>query len=187
MDLKKELIGLRIFMGSFFTEIEKIYGTSTVKAILNRMGQKPAEIVAAEILEKYGKTEEDHFDNPLAAFSLFQNTITKLYDAEVISHEELKDRHVIRIKNECIYRQIIKNQENLKYGETLCEFTFGYFETALKKLTGLNVEYKFDSRQSDDDACSINLIFYKKFDDVKNHKPKNKEIPIINIPDDNPK
>ena len=102
MDLKKELIGLRIFMGSFFTEIEKIYGTSTVKAILNRMGQKPAEIVAAEILEKYGKTEEDHFDNPLAAFSLFQNTITKLYDAEVISHEELKDRHVIRIKNECI-------------------------------------------------------------------------------------
>lgn len=187
MDLKKELIGLRIFTGAFFTEIEKIYGTSTLKAILNRMGQKPAEIVAKEIMDKYEKSEENHFENPSAAFSLFHNTITKLYDAEVISHEELKDRFIIRIKNECVYRQIIKNQDNLKYGGTLCEFTFGYFETALKKLTGLNVEYNFDSEHSDEEACSINIIFYKKFEDVENHAPQKREIPIVNIPEEPPK
>ncbi|MCF2140403.1 MAG: hypothetical protein K9W44_10165 [Candidatus Lokiarchaeota archaeon] len=183
MELKKELIGLRIFMGSFFTEIEKTFGSSTVKAILNRMGQKPAEIVADNILKKYGKTESEPFDVPSAAFSLFQNTITKLYDAEVIGHEELKDRYIIHIKNECIYRQIIKNHEELKFGDTLCEFTFGYFETAMKKLTGLNVEYKYDQSQSDDDACSVKVIFYKKFEEIEKKPPNSKEIPIVNIID----
>lgn len=166
MELKKELIALRIFTGSFFTEIEKTFGTSTIKAILNRMGQKPAEIVAEQILEKYDKSETRGFESPSAAFTLFQNTITKLYDTEIISQEDLEDRFVIRIKNECAYRQVIKNREELKYGGTLCEFTYGYFETALKKLSGLNVEYQFDSKESDDEACYINIVFIKKFEPV---------------------
>ncbi|MHA1518902.1 MAG: hypothetical protein ACTSVZ_07120 [Promethearchaeota archaeon] len=189
MDLKKELIGLRIFTGSFFSEIEKTFGSSTIKAVLNRMGQKPAEIVAEQILEKYDKTESNPFETPSAAFNLFQNTITKLYDTEIISQEDLKDRYVIRIRNECTYRQVIKNREDLKFGGTLCEFTFGYFETALKKLSGLNVEYKFDKRENSDDGCNVNIIFYKKFENVEEESaPASDSVPesdpkIDSIPD----
>ncbi|MHA1674653.1 MAG: hypothetical protein ACTSYI_13625 [Promethearchaeota archaeon] len=167
MDLKKELIGLRIFTGSFFSEIEKTFGTNTIKAVLNRMGQKPAEIVAEQILQKYEKTESNPFETPSAAFNLFQNTITKLYDTEIIAQEDLKDRYIIRIRNECTFRQVIKNREELKFGGTLCEFTFGYFESALSKLSGLNVEYQFDPKENYDEGCHVNIVFYKKFEEIE--------------------
>ena len=163
MELKKEIIGLRIFLANYHTEIEKTFGSNTVKAILNRMGQKPAEIVADEILKKYDKTPQDPFEVPSAAFSLFENTITKLFDAEVmeVQQENLKDRTTIKIKNVCAFRQSIKSRKELEYGGTLCEFARGYFETALKKLTGLSVEYNLVKRETTDDHCIIEIIFHK--------------------------
>ncbi len=184
MDLKKELIGLRIFTGSFFSEIEKTFGTNTIKAVLNRMGQKPAEIVAEQILQKYEKTESNPFESPSAAFNLFQNTITKLYDTEIITQEDLKDRYIIRIRNECTYRQVIKNREELKFGGTLCEFSFGYFESALSKLSGLNVEYQFDPKENYDEGCHVNIIFYKKFEEIE-ETPSTPIEPISTPTDEN--
>ncbi|UYP43846.1 hypothetical protein NEF87_000131 [Candidatus Lokiarchaeum ossiferum] len=167
MDLKKELIGLRILFGSYFLETQKTWGESTVKALLNRLGQKPAEIVANQILEKYDKSLDDPFKIPSAAFSLFENTITKLFNSEVISQETLSDRIIIKIKNECTFRQTIKGRTELEYGGTLCEFTVGYFETALKMLTGLNVEYHIVKKETTDESCVINLVFYKKTENLK--------------------
>jgi len=163
MELKKELISLRIFLANYHTEMEKTFGTNTVKAILNRMGQKPAEIVADQILQKYDKTLQDPFEIPSAAFTLFENTITKLFDAEVISitEDNLKDQTIINIKNVCAFRQVIKSRKELEYGGTLCEFTRGYFETALKKLTGLSVEYNLNTRETTEDHCVIEIIFQK--------------------------
>ncbi|MHA1511785.1 MAG: hypothetical protein ACTSRX_08715, partial [Promethearchaeota archaeon] len=140
--LKREIIGLRIFTGSFLVEVEKIFGTATIKAILNRLGQKPAEIVAERILEKYEKSVKKPFENIGAVYTIFENTITQLYDSEIISQEDFDDKFVIRIKNFCAFRHSIRIREDLSYGGTLCEFTIGYFETALKMLTGLKVEYQ---------------------------------------------
>jgi predicted hydrocarbon binding protein len=163
MELKKELISLRIFLANYHTEIEKTFGTNTVKAILNRMGQKPAEIVADQILQKYDKTLQEPFELPSAAFSLFENTITKLFDAEVITvtEDNLKEQTIIKIKNICAFRQVIKSRKELEYGGSLCEFTQGYFETALKKLTGMSVEYNLVERETTDDHCVIEIVFSK--------------------------
>ncbi len=159
MDFKKELIGLRIFLGSYFLETQKTWGEATVKALLNRLGQKPAKIIAEEILQKYQKTTREPFEIPSAAFSLFENTITKLYDTEILSQETFKDKMVIKIKNECTFRQVINGRKELEYGGTLCEFTMGYFETALKLLTGLKVQYQLVKKETTDDACVVNIIF----------------------------
>ncbi len=167
MDIKNELIGLRILLGSYFLETQKTWGESTVKALLNRLGQKPAEIIADQILEKYQKTLTEPFKIPSAAFSLFENTITKLFKTEVISQENLKDRINIKIKNDCMFRQTIKGRTELDYGGTLCEFTVGYFETALRMLTGLNVEYQLVEKETNDENCIVNLVFYKKTENLK--------------------
>ena len=164
MELKKELISLRIFLANYHNEIEKTFGTNTVKAILNRMGQKPAEVVADQILQKYDKTLQDPFELPSAAFSLFENTITKLFDAEVltVTEDKLKEQTIIKIKNVCPFRQVIKSRKDeLEYGGTLCEIARGYFETALKKLTGLSVEYNLNKRETSDDHCVIEIVFHK--------------------------
>ena len=39
------------------------------------------------------------------------------------------------------------------------------FETALKMLTGLKVEYQYLKKESDDDHCVIELIFWKKIEE----------------------
>ncbi len=162
--LKREIIGLRIFTGSFLAEVEKIFGTATIKAILNRLGQKPAEIVAERILEKYEKSMAKPFENIGAVYTIFENTITQLYDSEIISisPEDSDDKFVVRIKNVCAFRHSIRIRDDLSYGGTLCEFTMGYFETALKILTGLKVEYQFLTKESTDDYCVIDLVFRKK-------------------------
>ena len=160
--LKREIIGLRIFTGSFLVEVEKIFGTATIKAILNRLGQKPAEIVAERILEKYEKSVKRPFENIGAVYTIFENTITQLYDSEIISQEDLDDKFVIRIKNFCAFRHSIRIREDLSFGGTLCEFTIGYFETALKMLTGLKVEYQHLIKESNDEYCVIDLVFRKK-------------------------
>ncbi len=160
--LKREIIGLRIFTGSFLAEVEKIFGTATIKAILNRLGQKPAEIVAEHMLDKYEKNVKKPFENIGAVYTIFENTITQLYDSEIISQEDLDDKFIIRIKNVCAFRHSIRIRDDLSYGGTLCEFTLGYFETALKMLTGLKVEYQYLKKESNDDHCVIDLVFWKK-------------------------
>jgi hypothetical protein len=159
--LKREIIGLRIFTGSFLAEVEKIFGTATIKAILNRLGQKPAEIVAEIILEKYEKTLKNPFANIGAVYEIFENTITQLYDSDIVSQEDLDDKFIIRIKNACAFRHSIRIRDDVSYGGTLCEFTLGYFETALKMLTGLKVEYQYLKKESNDDYCMIDLVFWK--------------------------
>ena len=166
--LKREIIGLRIFTGSFLAEVEKIFGTATIKAILNRLGQKPAEIVAERILDKYDKSATKPFENIGAVYTIFENTITQLYDSEIISQEDFEDKFIIRIKNVCAFRHSIRIRDDLSYGGTLCEFTLGYFETALKMLTGLKVEYQFLKKESNDDYCMIDLVFWKKMKPEEN-------------------
>ena len=168
MDIEKEIIGLRIFTGSFLAEVEKIFGTATIKAILNRLGQKPAEIVAEHMLEKYDKTVKKPFENIGAVYTIFENTITQLYDSEIISQEDFEDKFIIRIKNICAFRHSIRVRDDLSYGGTLCEFTLGYFETALKMLTGLKVEYQYLKKESSDDHCVIDLVFWKKMKPEEN-------------------
>ncbi len=166
--LKREIIGLRIFTGSFLAEVEKIFGTATIKAILNRLGQKPAEIVAEHMLEKYDKTVKKPFENIGAVYTIFENTITQLYESEIISQEDFEDKFIIRIKNVCAFRHSIRVRDDLSYGGTLCEFTLGYFETALKMLTGLKVEYQYLKKESTDDHCVIDLVFWKKMKPEEN-------------------
>ena len=168
MDIEKEIIGLRIFTGSFLAEVEKIFGTATIKAILNRLGQKPAEIVAEHMLEKYDKTVKKPFENIGAVYTIFENTITQLYDSEIISQEDFEDKFIIRIKNICAFRHSIRVRDDLSYGGTLCEFTLGYFENALKMLTGLKVEYQYLKKESTDDHCVIDLVFWKKMKTEEN-------------------
>lgn len=175
MDLKKELIGLRIFMANYHTEIEKTYGENPIKAILFRMGHKPGDIIADEILKKYDKSPSQPFEVPTAAFTLFENTITKLYDTEIITQEEKDDRYILKIRNVCAFRNVIKSRTELEYGGTLCEFTVGYFETALKKMTGMNVEYQFQPAETTEEYCIVNLVFWKKDSSSSNSLTKEKQ------------
>ncbi|MCP4762923.1 MAG: hypothetical protein GY870_14185 [archaeon] len=163
-DIKKESLGLRIFLGSLVSEIEKLYGRPTLNAIIYRIGQKPGEIVSKKILEKYNRTEENPFEVPTAAFSFLENSITQLFDEEHIEYkkDESKNRYIIKIKNVCPLRQVIMSREDLEFGGTLCQFAIGYFETALKILTGMNVDYEFYDKETTDDYCMINIIFHEK-------------------------
>jgi predicted hydrocarbon binding protein len=162
MDLRKEAVGLRIFLGSLTTELIKLYGKLTVNAIIYRIGQKPGEIIAEQILERYNKTIDDPFDNPSAAFNLLENSVTQLFDEEQIGLITEEEKITIKIKNVCPFRQVIMGREDFEFGGTLCQFSSGYFESALKMLTDYNVEYSHDAKETNDDYCVINIIFRKK-------------------------
>ena len=162
MDIKKEAVGLRIFLGSLTTELIKLYGKLTVNAIIYRIGQKPGEIIAEQILERYNKTHEDPFDNPSAAFNLLENSVTQLFDEEQIDLINEEEKITIKIKNVCPFRQVIMGREDFEFGGTLCQFSSGYFESALKILTDYNVEYMHDIKETTDEYCVINIVFRKK-------------------------
>ena len=160
MDEEKEILGLRVFLGSFIAEIEKLYGKPTLNAMIYRIGQKPGEVVANQILKKNNRSEDTPFEIPSAAFNLFENSITQLYEEEHVEFKKVNEkRYDIKIKNCCPLRDVIKSREELEFGGTLCQFTSGYFETALKKLTGMNVSYDFIDKETTDEYCMINLIF----------------------------
>ena len=75
---------MRIFLGSLVTELIKLYSKVTINAVIYRIGQKPGEIIAEQILERYNKKADDPFDNPSAAFNLLENSVTQLFDEEQI-------------------------------------------------------------------------------------------------------
>ena len=166
MDSKKELLGLRLLLGSFLIEVENTFGTSTVKAILSRMGQKSSTISAESILENNEKEEDQVFESPITAFTLFKKTLTQLYDVDVLEEEELPDRYIIKIKNDCPYRNIMNSREEIEWGGSICEFTMGYFEASLKKLTGLKIDYRIDKEHVIEDGCRVNIVFFKKKEDL---------------------
>ena len=159
MEQEKEILGLRIFLGSFIAELEKLYGKPTLNAMIYRIGQKPGEVVANQILKKNNRSEETPFEIPSAAFNLFENSITQLYDEEHVEFKKINEkRYDIKIKNSCPLREVMRSREELEFGGTLCQFTSGYFESALKKLTGMNVSYDFIDKETTDEFCMINLV-----------------------------
>jgi predicted hydrocarbon binding protein len=141
----------------------------TVNAIIYRIGQKPGEIIAEQILERYNKTEAEPFDNPSAAFNLLENSVTQLFDEEQIGLVTEDEKVTIKIKNVCPFRQLIMGREDFVFGGTLCQFSSGYFESALKLLTDYNVEYSHDPKETTDDYCVINIVFRKKPEINNNH------------------
>ncbi|MHA1340379.1 MAG: hypothetical protein ACTSRZ_09820 [Promethearchaeota archaeon] len=164
MENKKELFGIRLFLGMLISELEKLYGKPAIGAMIYRIGQKPGDIVAKQLLKKYNKTENEHFELPSTAFSLLQNSLKQLFDVEQVQFREdpEKNRYILEIKNVCFLRQTIMSREDIEFGGMLCQFTFGYFENALKILTGMDVEYSFIEKETTDDYCYIQIIFNKK-------------------------
>ncbi|MBD3352364.1 MAG: hypothetical protein GF364_12830 [Candidatus Lokiarchaeota archaeon] len=176
METKKENLGLRIFLGSLTSELEKLYGHPTINAMIYRIGQKPGETVAKQILKKYNKTEDEPFELPSAAFSLLETSIKQLYDIEQVDFREdsEKDRYILEIKNVCPLRSVIMSREDIEFGGTLCQFTMGYFENALKILTNMNVEYSFREKDTTDDYCFIRIFFKKKIEEIESPKLEEK-------------
>ena len=107
---------------------------------------------------------DDPFDNPSAAFNLLENSVTQLFDEEQIGLVTEEEKVTIKIKNVCPFRQVIMGREEYEFGGTLCQFSSGYFESALKILTDYNVEYSHDPKETNDEQCVVNIVFRKKPD-----------------------
>jgi len=164
-------LAINSFLGSLINELQSTLGKSTLNALIYRIGQKSAEIIAKRILEKH-KQKSNSFENISAAFNLFQGMVSQLFEVEQLSQNNTDDRTEIKVKNICPFHKLIANRENLEYGGTLCQFTKGYFEQALRILTDIKVEYKLNGIKPTDDYCYVDLIFFK---DLKEMEAKLKQ------------
>lgn len=166
-----ENLALGSFLGSLVNELQSTLGKPTLNALIYRIGQKSAEIIAKRILEKH-KQNGGNFENISAAFNLFQSMVSQLFEAELLNQNNEEDRTVIKIKNRCPFHKLIAEREDLEYGGTLCQFTKAYFEQTLKKLTDIKVEYKLNGVKPTEDYCYVDLVFLK---DLKEMEAKLKE------------
>ncbi len=166
-----ENLAINSFLGSLINELQSTLGKPTLNALIYRIGQKSAEIIAKRILEKH-KQNGGNFENISAAFNLFQGMVSQLFEVEQINQNNDEDRTVIRIKNRCPFHKLIAEREDLEYGGTLCQFTKAYFEQTLKKLTDIKVEYKLNGVKPTEDYCYVDLVFLK---DLKEMEAKLKE------------
>ncbi len=100
---------------------------------------------------------------------MLENSVTQLFDEEQIGLVTEDEKITIKIKNVCPFRQVIMGREDFEFGGTLCQFSSGYFESALKILTDYNVEYSHDMKETTDEYCVINIVFRKKPELNNNH------------------
>ncbi len=166
-----ENLAINSFLGSLINELQSTLGKSTLNALIYRIGQKSAEIIAKRILEKH-KQNGGNFENISAAFNLFQGMVSQLFEVEQLNQNNDEDRTVIKIKNRCPFHKLIAEREDLEYGGTLCQFSKAYFEQTLKKLTDIKVEYKLNGVKPTEDYCYVDLVFLK---DLKEMEAKLKE------------
>jgi len=166
-----ENLAINSFLGSLINELQSTLGKPTLNALIYRIGQKSAEIIAKRILEKH-KQNGGNFENISAAFNLFQSMVSQLFKVEQLSQNNEEDRTVIKIKNRCPFHKLIAEREDIEYGGTLCQFTKAYFEQALKKLTDIKVEYKLNGVKPTEDFCYVDLVF---LEDLKEMEAKLKE------------
>lgn len=164
-------LAINSFLGSLINELQSTLGKSTLNALIYRIGQKSAEIIAKRILEKH-KQNGGNFENISAAFNLFQSMVSQIFEVEQLNQNNEEDRTVIKIKNRCPFHKLIAEREDLEYGGTLCQFTKAYFEQTLKKLTDIKVEYKLNGVKPTEDFCYVDLVFLK---DLKEMEAKLKE------------
>lgn len=166
-----ENLAINSFLGSLINELQSTLGKPTLNALIYRIGQKSAEIIAKRILEKH-KQNGGNFENISAAFNLFQGMVSQIFEVEQLSQANDLDRTVIKIKNRCPFHKLIAEREDLEYGGTLCQFSKAYFEQTLKKLTNIKVEYKLNGVKPIEDYCYVDLVFLK---DLKEMEAKLKE------------
>lgn len=164
-------LAINSFLGSLINELQSTLGKSTLNALIYRIGQKSAEIIAKRILEKH-KQNGGNFENISAAFNLFQSMVSQIFEVEQLNQNNEEDRTVIKIKNRCPFHKLIAEREDLEYGGTLCQFSKAYFEQTLKKLTDIKVEYKLNGVKPTEDYCYVDLVFLK---DLKEMEAKLKE------------
>jgi len=166
-----ENLAINSFLGSLINELQSTLGKPTLNALIYRIGQKSAEIIAKRILEKH-KQNGGNFENISAAFNLFQSMVSQLFEVEQLNQLNDEDRTVIKIKNRCPFHKLIAEREDIEYGGTLCQFTKAYFEQTLKKLTDIKVEYKLNGVKPTEDFCYVDLVF---LEDLKEMEAKLKE------------
>lgn len=164
-------LAINSFLGSLINELQSTLGKPTLNALIYRIGQKSAEIIAKRILEKH-KQNGGNFENISAAFNLFQSMVSQIFEVEQLNQNNEEDRTVIKIKNRCPFHKLIAEREDLEYGGTLCQFSKAYFEQTLKKLTDIKVEYKLNGVKPTEDYCYVDLVFLK---DLKEMEAKLKE------------
>lgn len=166
-----ENLAINSFLGSLIIELHSTLGKSTLNALIYRIGQKSAEIIAKRILEKH-KPNGGSFENISAAFNLFQGMVSQLFEVEQLSQDNAEDRTLIKIKNRCPFHKLIADREDIEYGGTLCQFSKAYFEQTLKILTDIKIEYKLNGIKPSDDFCYVDLIFFR---DLKEMEAKLKQ------------
>ena len=164
-------LAINSFLGSLINELKSTLGKSTLNALIYRIGQKSAEIIAKRILEKH-KQNGSSFENISAAFNLFQGMVSQLFEVEQLNQNTTEDRTEIKVKNMCPFHKLIAEREDLEYGGTLCQFSKAYFEQALKILTGIKVEYKLNGVKPTEDYCYVDIVFFK---DLKEMETKLKQ------------
>jgi len=146
--------GIEIVLEAFVKRITELFGKNALLSASYQIGATPGQKIAERLLTARGNVK---FTNPLEALvALFKET-KKYFNIEIVQVENIQQNAseiVVKMKNHCFLRNVIKDRPVLAVGEPLCRINKGYLETALRLLTGKRVEL---SRVGDDAAADMCL------------------------------
>lgn len=147
--------GYESIIGGLVVQVSDIYGENTARNLCYQIGSKPGEKIARKILEYQNGVI---FSDPIEAFVNLLGRLKAYYHPSIESITTTPEGILkIRFSNSCYLDAVFLRRPELVKGGSLCRIVKGYFETALKILTGkkVNLEY-LDTKN---DPCKTEITF----------------------------
>jgi hypothetical protein len=126
--------GYEVILSGVVQDLPETYGENTAKNFSYQLGATPGKMIAQRILEE---RDGEIFDDPVEATIDLISRLKAYYNSQVDSISHNSDGSVSIILNQrCYFKELFEKRSDIEKGEILCRINRGYFEQALKILTG---------------------------------------------------
>jgi hypothetical protein len=147
--------GYESIISGLVIQVSDIYGENTARNLCYQIGSKPGEKIARKILEYQNGVV---FNDPTEAFVNLLGRL-KAYYHPVIESITTTPEGILKLKftNSCYLDAVFSRRTEFSKGGSLCRIVKGYFETALKILTGKKVI--LDYLDTKNEPCKMEISF----------------------------
>jgi predicted hydrocarbon binding protein len=152
--------GIEVVLEAFVKKITELFGRNALLSAGYQIGAAPGQKIAQRILATRGNAP---FTNPAEALVALLKETKKFFNVVIVKVDDQAQNGaevLMTINNHCFLRNLIKNRPGIEMGGPLCRINKGYFETALKMLTGKKIELARIGHDVISDMCQESLRFF---------------------------
>jgi predicted hydrocarbon binding protein len=148
--------GYEVLMAGISKNLPETFGDATAKNFTYQIGVLPGRKIGERIVQE---NSNEKFENVVEAAVNLMSRLKGYYQFQIENVDEENNQTILIARIKCYMEELYKHRTDLIKGGPLCRINKGYFESALKIMTGKKVLVDQTAAGSEDEMCKLKIVF----------------------------